>query len=397
MTDARPTVAEIKARAHGLMLVLARELAPDRGSVDGIHYTACNPTRSDRSPGSFVIDVSGPTTGRWMEFAAGDSARTGEGGDVVDLVAYVHTGGTNFKSKAARGAAISWLGERVGLLSAKEAGRRAAPKQPRRTPDQIEADRRAAAFELQKQAKERDVRARRASNWWLSAGKPCAGAPTEIYLTRTRGLPMHLFKHWPGAIRHLVEIIDRHGEVHPSAMFCAMTATNANGDGEIRAVHRTFLTDAGEKDPDAQRPRKMFGDPAGAAVRLSKGGSSYSPERAARAGDKRPLVITEGIEDGLVAALLWPEKRVWAAGDVGLIGAIARIHGWPPCASELLICADNDPAELVDEKTGKARPHPATRALEASVQAWMAVSRGRPVAVARALGAHDLNDLWRAA
>lgn len=388
MTDARPSIAEIKARAEAMILDLARELAPDRGSVEGIHYRACNPTRADASPGSFVIDVGGAAPGRWMEFAAGQSAKSGEGGDVVDLVAYVHSQGVNFKSRAARGAAIQWLGERVGLLTAGDRKTRTAAR--RKTSDEIAAAQREAEFRAQLEAKIADRRAGQAKTWWLKSGEACPDSATERYLVGERGLPTHRLAKWPGAIRNLPERLDQHGEIHGAAMFCAMTATldagALKGQGAIRAVHRTFLTNEGRKDPDAETPRKMWGDPRGAAIRISKGGSWRSPEDAVEASEFKTLVITEGVEDAIVAALLWPDRRVWAAGTVGNIGAIARRYGWPLCASDILICADNDPEGSSADKT-----------LDAGVQAWMDVCLGRPVAVARAVGAHDLNDLWRAA
>ncbi|MFM9863333.1 MAG: hypothetical protein ACKVRO_06975 [Micropepsaceae bacterium] len=45
-------------------------------------YTARNPTRNDRTAGSFRINL---TTGRWADFATGD-----KGGDVISLAAYLH-------------------------------------------------------------------------------------------------------------------------------------------------------------------------------------------------------------------------------------------------------------------------------------------------------------------
>lgn len=51
------------------------------GRREGREYVALNPTRSDRSLGSFRINLS---TGRWADFATGDA-----GGDVVSLVAFV--------------------------------------------------------------------------------------------------------------------------------------------------------------------------------------------------------------------------------------------------------------------------------------------------------------------
>ncbi len=59
---------------------LLRRWLPD-GRLMGREYTARNPMRADRRPGSFRINV---TSGRWSDFATGDA-----GGDVVSLAAYL--------------------------------------------------------------------------------------------------------------------------------------------------------------------------------------------------------------------------------------------------------------------------------------------------------------------
>lgn len=52
------------------------------GLVRGQEYIARNPTRADRTLGSFKINMH---TGRWADFATGDA-----GGDIVSLIAYVN-------------------------------------------------------------------------------------------------------------------------------------------------------------------------------------------------------------------------------------------------------------------------------------------------------------------
>ena len=59
--------------------ILARWL-PD-GRVAGAEYVARNPTRTDRQPGSFKINLR---SGQWADFATGD-----RGGDPVSLAAYL--------------------------------------------------------------------------------------------------------------------------------------------------------------------------------------------------------------------------------------------------------------------------------------------------------------------
>jgi hypothetical protein len=62
-----------------LPAVLAR-LIPG-GTIIAGEFVALNPTRSDKRPGSFKVDLR---TGRWADFATGD-----KGGDPVSLVAFV--------------------------------------------------------------------------------------------------------------------------------------------------------------------------------------------------------------------------------------------------------------------------------------------------------------------
>jgi len=51
------------------------------GKRIGREYVALNPTRGDRRPGSFKVNLA---TGRWADFATGD-----RGGDAVSLAAYL--------------------------------------------------------------------------------------------------------------------------------------------------------------------------------------------------------------------------------------------------------------------------------------------------------------------
>lgn len=80
----------INRAALAALPALLRRWLPDGRQV-GAEYEACNPTRTDKRPGSFRINVK---TGRWADFATGDA-----GGDVISLVAYL--GGCR-QSEAAR-------------------------------------------------------------------------------------------------------------------------------------------------------------------------------------------------------------------------------------------------------------------------------------------------------
>ncbi len=68
-----------RAALTALPLLLRRWL-PD-GKLRGREFTARNPRRADRRPGSFKINLR---SGKWADFATGDA-----GGDVVSLAAYL--------------------------------------------------------------------------------------------------------------------------------------------------------------------------------------------------------------------------------------------------------------------------------------------------------------------
>lgn len=55
------------------------------GITRGHEYIARNPTRADRTLGSFKVNLH---TGRWADFATGDA-----GGDIISLVAYAKNTG----------------------------------------------------------------------------------------------------------------------------------------------------------------------------------------------------------------------------------------------------------------------------------------------------------------
>lgn len=66
------------------LLVSTRTLVPrwlPSGRIEGHEYVALNPTRPDKSLGSFRINLR---KGFWKDFATGD-----KGGDLISLYAYV--------------------------------------------------------------------------------------------------------------------------------------------------------------------------------------------------------------------------------------------------------------------------------------------------------------------
>lgn len=72
-----PAIAE---SALCLSQSIVQRWLPD-GKRHGFEWIARNPKRNDHRPGSFRINL---TTGRWSDFATGDS-----GGDLISLAAYL--------------------------------------------------------------------------------------------------------------------------------------------------------------------------------------------------------------------------------------------------------------------------------------------------------------------
>lgn len=72
--------AAVNAAALMVLPTLLRYWLAD-GRRSGSEWVALNPTRADRRPGSFKVNLA---TGKWADFATGEG-----GGDVISLAAYL--------------------------------------------------------------------------------------------------------------------------------------------------------------------------------------------------------------------------------------------------------------------------------------------------------------------
>ena len=81
MKSASIDFAALNQRAVKALPAILSRFLPG-GLMRGQEYIARNPTRADRTLGSFKINMQ---SGRWADFATGDA-----GGDVISLVAYVN-------------------------------------------------------------------------------------------------------------------------------------------------------------------------------------------------------------------------------------------------------------------------------------------------------------------
>lgn len=101
---------------------------PD-GTCSNQEYVAKNPTRDDKSPGSFKINMD---TGVWSDFATEDA----KGANLVDLYVYLH--GITDKKVAAR--ELSAFVKEHGLLSSKKAPSQRKPKKEKAPTETIKKE-----------------------------------------------------------------------------------------------------------------------------------------------------------------------------------------------------------------------------------------------------------------
>ena len=185
-------------------------------------------------------------------------------------------------------------------------------------PDGIGSATRDAAEEAKRQADMRaaiERRAQQARDLWDRA-RPVHGTLAEAYL-RGRGIdrppPTALRFHpaaWHAGTAHYLP-----------AMVAAVTG------GPAFAVHRTYLRAEGGGKADVEPAKAMLGPVLGGAVRLST-----MPHA--------PLLVSEGIETALSAAILYGRlATVWAALSApGLAGLEL-----PEAPGELIVATDGDP------------------------------------------------------
>lgn len=348
MSAARTDFRDIRAGLQSRALELARELVP-AGRRNGNYWIAKNPTRDDRSAGSFYIWIKGAAAGGFRDDATGDK------GDCIDLIAYV--------GRMNRAQAADWARKFLGWDRAK--------------PEAIAAQARVAQARAREADAEEALTLERnranAKAMWLGADRWTAGDPVDLYL-RGRGISLE-----PGtanAIRYSPNM--KH--IESMSFWPCMIAAMSDASGGIVAVHRTWLqsVDGRWTKAPVEPQRKIWPAFRGAVIRLAKGASGLSPEQAEKRGHAGPCVICEGVEDGLSVAIARPDLRVWAAGSLGNLRNVPRL----PCVSRFIVCQDND----WGKKQAQAQFFAACDELAAT---------GVPVAVAASSIGKDVNDLLK--
>lgn len=296
---------------------------------------------------SLGVHLEGRRAGVWSDFASG------ERGDALDLVAQVLFRGDKGEAvKWARG----WLGIDDGTVP--ERRRRHAPRDDTAEALRIvelRAKKRAAGLAL-----------------WLHAEADIRGTPVAAYLADARGIDIGRLERRPHALRYHPECWN--GEVGHGLP--AMVAAVHDAEGFITA-HRTWLA----RDVDGswgkavlKAPRKVYGPYGGGSIRLARGAGARPLGRAEKGSS---VVITEGIETALTAAMACPDRRVIAAISVAGMATVSL----PEAITEVILCAEND--------TGAQARQGLERAINAHLRA------GRRVRIARAAVGSDFNDQLR--
>lgn len=154
---------------------------------------------------------------------------------------------------------------------------------------------------------------------WEGARPVVLGDPVWRYLNRRLGIDTV-----PAGVRLHPRLRYTGAGGEDLGRFPAMVARLRYPDGRPASIHRTYLTDSGDKAPVPAVKKIMAGKPLNtAAVRLSPAG--------------RHLGIAEGIETALAASARFGTP-VWAATNAVLL------ESWvPPAGVErVLIAGDND-------------------------------------------------------
>ncbi len=355
MASTLVAISEVVDMLAARAAALAAELLPG-GRKEGREWV-CGGLDGARGS-SLAVHLQGSKAGVWSDFA------TGECGDALDLVAQALFGGDKAQ-------ALSWSKSWLGLDGC--------------DPGRLKATRRAVETrktEDESGAEGEEAQRKRAQALWLGAEPRLAGTLAEAYLAG-RGIRLDQLGRQPRALRFHPAIWCQERRSKAPALLAAI---HDPGSGTYLATHRTYLgrhKDGSIGKADIAAPKKVLGRYRGGIIPLWRGASGKSLAKAPE-GDR--LIVTEGIEDGLTAALAKPDCRVAAIVSIGHANAVR----WPETIREIIVAAQND-------KPGS----PADRRLQVVLRQWL--SEGRKVLLARSPSwwrgreVKDVNDLLQAA
>lgn len=265
---------------------------------------------------------AGSRRGWWVDFAGGEDK-----GDALKLVAVVLFGGD---IKRAVAWAKGWLG-----LDDSDPGRIERVK----LQAQAHAEQKARAAGVEEERARQGARRR-----WHQAAPLVRGDLVATYLAR-RGIDLSLLGRAPGAIRYHEAL--QYGFGEDSVVLPAMVSMITNLAGEHIATHRTWLKPDGSDKAGVEelgvdhrgRPRdakKVMGKYLGGHIPIWKGAQACPLRDIAPGTD---VYVSEGVEDGLTAAIADPSLRIIAM--IALSNLIDL--QLPPQMGRLVLLNQNDP------------------------------------------------------
>lgn len=300
------SIDELKEMAHGQTRQLCQHLLPNGRENTG-YWETSNITDQHTGSYSLKVNLTGANRGLWTDFGAAKGSPD-RGGNMIQLVAMV-------KFNGRIGDACSWLRSWLGLDHL-DPGRLATEK--------AKASRAAAANAVA--AEERaGLNRRKAHGMWLSA-VPIPDTPAEKYLC-SRGLDFRK------AGLNAPAVLRFHPEIYCTetrSKLPAMVAAINDLAGAHLGTHRTWIQPNGSGKAALVEAKKSIGKYQGGFIHLWKG------EHRCHLRDlppTAPVVVSEGIEDGLSAVLAKPSIRCIAGISLSNIGSLELP---PQCPVHLL-------------------------------------------------------------
>lgn len=307
---------------------LCARLLPD-GKRQGRLWVAHNPITLDHAQSPEFKVAMDRDTGAWIDY------RSGARGDVIRLVEYCMA--TDFAG------AMRWSRDFLGLVHMDRAARQKAEDQARAARQQQEAKAEQDHLFRMKRAEKLFM-----DGWQDGSGSTAEHLAREYFTARACGLEDVVNRdretmRFSAATEYWRRAQYRHEngrqvKVAAGPTFPAIHSAMRAPGGQVTAVHVTFLDPVSpKKAPVAPDSAKlMFGEASGSMIRIAHGPEGEPPETARQA---HPLILCEGIEDGLSLAIAAPEARVWAAGSLSMMG-LAPVN--LPCVSAVIVARDND-------------------------------------------------------
>ena len=168
----------------------------------------------------------------------------------------------------------------------------------------------------------------------FNAGRPIGGTLAEAYLRR-RGITADLAGLW--SLRFHPACYYRARDEAPCESWPALLAAITDLNGEITAVHRTWLARDGSRKAPLPDPRRSLGRQLGSAVRLGLIGDV--------------LTAGEGIETMLSVRSVLPAMPMLAGLSANHLAALQLPEG----LRRLYVALDNDPAGFRAARTVRER------------------------------------------